>query len=172
MNVRLNRAFEKTEQDRLRILDLVSSVPAERYFYQRGNHWSIAHILTHLLISEQMSLQYMKKKSLGIHTLDNSGVLEEFKTILLKISQRLPLKFKAPKIVVEKTPPALSFHDLTLRWSECRKELHGFLLSLDDKNARKKIYKHPVVGRLDAAQAVLFFREHVNHHLPQIKRLL
>ncbi len=60
-----------------------------------------------------MSLIYMKKKSLGVDELDDSGILEALKFRFLQASQRIPmLKFKAPKAVVEHTPTSVSFDTL------------------------------------------------------------
>lgn len=172
MNAHLHKVFNKAEQERKDILKLVSSQPEEQLFSHPENRWSISQILTHLIASEKMSLQYMKKKSLGVDKLENSGLIEELKILLLKVSQRLPLKYKAPKILHENTPEALPLNQIQNQWEESRMELMSFLCSIDPKNTKKKIYKHPVAGRLDVIQAVTFFREHVNHHLPQIKRLL
>ena len=172
MNARLRNVFDKAEQERKSVLDLVGSLSDEKLFAHPEKRWSVSLILTHIIISETMSLQYMKKKSLGIDQLHDSGIAEEIKMIILKISQRLPLKYKAPKIVLERTPPALSLIEIVSQWNNSRVELRSFMESIEPKNIKKKIYKHPVAGRLDVIQAVIFFREHVNHHLPQIKRLL
>jgi uncharacterized damage-inducible protein DinB len=174
MHAKLRRHFEKLEDDRRKLFSELSSL--QEYQLQQtlpSGKWSIAHTLTHLLTSERMSLQYMKKKSLGIDQLGNSGLLEALKMLILQLSQRLPmLKYKAPQIVVEQTPPTLSFQELQENWEASRQELSLFLDSIADKNVRKKIYKHPFMGRLDAAQGVAFLREHFIHHLPQMKRLI
>jgi hypothetical protein len=172
MKNELVRLLKKAEGERHQLLEKVSTVPAQKFFFQTEKRWSISQILTHLLISEQLSLRYMKKKSLGIEQLNNSGLIEQVKSMLLTISQRLPFKYKAPTIVLESTPPALSLHEIVAQWSTLRTELQEFLNSIEERNIRKKIYKHPIAGRLNASQAVSFFREHIKHHLPQIKRLL
>lgn len=92
---------------------------------------------------------------------------------LLQLSQRIPiLKFKAPNVVVANTPQALPFDELVSQWDELRNDLKAILESIEEKNVKKAIYKHPLAGRLDAAQATAFFYEHMHHHWPQIKRLL
>jgi len=172
MNGKFQQILALAEQERLELLKEVSKLPAERLFYRRGTKWSISQILIHLLTAEKLSLQYMKKKSLGIDSADNAGWWEAAKYFMLKISQRLPLRYKAPPYLSENMPEAFSFHDLSDQWDQHRKELIQFLHSIDEKNINKKIYKHPVAGRLSASQAVSFFRDHIKHHLPQIKRLL
>jgi hypothetical protein len=91
---------------------------------------------------------------------------------LLKISQRLPLKYKAPTHVIANTPQSLSLNEIKLKWSGAREEMRNFLEAIPDSNIKKKIFKHPVVGYLDVVQAITFMREHLHHHLPQIERLL
>lgn len=173
MNAELRELFGDIEYQRQQILQQVSALTPDRFHRSVNGKWSVAHILTHLMTSERLSLGYMKKKSLGVDQVGNSGLLESIKSLSLKLSQRLPfMRYKAPKYVVENTPQALPFEDLSRDWTALRVELEKFLENIDDKNIRKKIYKHPVAGRLDVVQAVSFFREHIIHHLPQIKRLL
>jgi hypothetical protein len=114
----------------------------------------------------------MKKKSLGIKEAGNSGLWEDLKFFILKISQRVPLKYKAPRVLAESEPPTLSYNEIAKAWEHERNELKTFLEHLEDADVKKKIYKHVFSGRLNVMQAVSFFREHANHHLPQIKRLL
>jgi len=173
MNIKLQKTFDLIETERQRILSEVSTLKEDALNKTPGpGKWSILQILTHLLIAERLSVLYMRKKSKGVDQLDNAGVLESFKLGVLKISQRLPIRYKAPKVVREHTPEALPLQELITQWNTLRGELNLFLNSIEEKNVRKKIYKHPIAGRLDVNQAMLFFREHVNHHQPQIKRLI
>lgn len=165
--------FDELERQRTNILNHVKDLPAEKLHFAPPGKWSISQILTHILVAEQLSMLYMKKKALGIEQAGNSGLIAWMRIGLLKISQRIPaLKFKAPKVVLEHTPPALSLIELSEKWETHRQKLRAFLESIEDKNKKKLIYKHVIAGRLDARQALVFFREHANHHWPQIKRLL
>jgi len=169
MEKQFEQHYQDLQQQTKLLLKQVYSLSSTTYHYQpRENKWSISQILTHLLISEKLSLAYMKKKSLGVNEADDAGIYESLKLFLLKISQRLPLRFKAPKGVVEKTPPPLSFGDLVRQWEASRSELQAFLAQIKKENVQKKIYKHPVVGRLSAVHALQFFIEHLNHHRPQV----
>ncbi|MFZ6014156.1 MAG: DinB family protein [Bacteroidota bacterium] len=172
MNPELQSLFSRLEHERQKLMAEVSRVSAERYAMNTRGKWSIGQILTHMLTVERLSLTYMKKKALGIDQLKNSGWLEWLKLAFLKVSQRLPIKYSAPKVVVQHTPETLSPNDLEAQWSAFRQELKAFLESIEEKNLRKKIYKHATVGRFDVFQALAFLREHYHHHLPQIKRLL
>ena len=173
MHKRLQKTFDLLESERRQLEKALSSRTEEELTQvPTPDKWSVLQILTHLLTSEKLSLLYMKKKSLGADQLDNSGPWESAKIVVLKISQRLPLRYKAPAVVRDHTPEALPLSELFIQWEALRRDLKIFLESIEEKNLRKKIYKHPVAGRLDANQAMLFFREHVHHHQPQIDRLL
>jgi uncharacterized damage-inducible protein DinB len=173
MKERLDYIFQRAEKDRKHILSLVGDLPDEKFFYCDGNRWSISQILTHIILSERISLQYMKKKSLGIKQVKNAGLWEDLKYLLLVLSQRLPLRYSAPKFLAEQElPKNKSFEKIEQDWQESRNQLRAFIDHLESGTLKKKIYKHPVSGRLSVLHAVDFFREHANHHLPQIKRLL
>ncbi len=174
MNRHFKGIFEGLEAERNATENRFSSlVPGHWNFSPRPGKWSIAQVLTHIVTSEQLSLGYMKKKAQGVEQAKNSGLWESLKLFILIISQRLPmLKFKAPRVVVERTPPALPQRELFETWQKSRADLKHFLEGISEAHTRKLIYKHPVAGRLDARQALIFFGEHIRHHRPQLMRLL
>jgi hypothetical protein len=170
MHKKLASAFAQAETERHAILVLLQNVPEETLVKQHDEKWSPSQIISHLILSETMSLQYMKKKSLGIVESGTTGLWDEFKFLLLTISQTLPIKYKAPKVLAESQPETLPYHELKSRWDATRGELETFLNSFDDRFLKKKVYKHPVVGRLNILQALNFIRAHIKHHLLQIKK--
>ena len=173
MNPSLESVFQALEQQREALLSSVKNLSEEKYNTSAfSGKWSISQILTHLLTSEKLSLAYIKKKAQGIDKVKNSGLVETLRLWLLIISQRIPLKYKAPKVMVENTPPAMPLPKLIEEWSIVRSELKQFLENMEDKHVRRVIYKHPIAGRLDVRQTMIFFREHIIHHTPQIKRQL
>jgi hypothetical protein len=174
LNTNFKIAFEKLEQQRVEIIDQIKSLSSEKFNHQPASgKWSIAQILTHIITAEQLSLSYMKKKMPAIGELADSGIGESFRLGLLVVSQRIPaLKFKAPPVVVKSTPAPYSIQEVMEKWAQHRADLKSFLETVEDKHVRKVLFKHPIAGRFDTRQAVVFFREHIIHHTPQIKRLL
>lgn len=168
----LKKTFDALEQQRASLTEAVNAVSDEVYFRSPSAKWSIAQVIAHIITSERLSLMYMRKKSLGIETLKDSGVKQSLVFMLLKISQRVPLRYRAPKAVVDNTPEALSKEEAFARWEKARQELRDFLDTIPEKHGHRLIFKHPVGGMLDVRQAVGFMYEHVRHHWPQIKRLL
>jgi uncharacterized damage-inducible protein DinB len=172
LNTRLAQLFNTLETQRAELLSLVKGISMETIRKQPHSKWSIAQVISHLIASEQLSVRYLNKKILGVDTAPKTGVTEEFKMIVLKISQRLPFKFKAPKVVVESTPVYESMEQLTDAWNKSRVELKTVLEKFQDNQINRKVYKHPFAGMLNIQQALVFFREHIIHHTPQIKNLL
>lgn len=159
------------EQDRIELLGKLKPYPKEMLDSSpTPGRWSINQILSHLITSEQLTLIYLKKKSLGVDQLANSGLVEDVKMVLLKISQRLPLRFRAPDLVVKNTPAPAPLQELEVRWDVLRREFRDFLETVKEENLGKLIYKHPVAGRLNVLQCVVFMHEHFQHHRPQINR--
>jgi uncharacterized damage-inducible protein DinB len=173
MNASLSGAWKKLEAGRHNMLALVSHLPEEKLSWSpHSDRWSIAEILTHLITVERLSLSYMQKKIQSPDTPRNSGILEKVKLTLLIISQRLPLRYKAPAAVVKHTPKAWTATEISDNWSSVRCELRALLESLGESQLRQLIFKHPAVGRLDVRQCMVFLCEHMRHHEPQIRRLL
>lgn len=166
------KPYDKLERQREHIFGMIKNLPEDVYAAVPTGKWSVAQIVTHLLTSERLSIGYMKKKSLGIETLSDSGLKQKIVSGLLKISQRIPFRYKAPRFIVENTPEALSVEEITSRWNKSRSDLKEFLEGISDEHSRRLIFKHPIAGMLNAEQAMGFMYEHINHHLPQIKRLL
>ena len=174
MNQYFQSIFSELESQRSALLTNIHGVSDEQFNRQPSpGKWSLAEVLTHIITAEQLSLGYMKKKILAKEELPNSGLSESIRLAVLKVSQRIPaLKFKAPAVVLKSTPPAFTKKEVLEHWQRHREELKQFLETIPEKDVRKLVYKHPLAGRFDARQALVFFREHIIHHLPQINRLL
>jgi hypothetical protein len=172
VNANLQKTFDTLERQRAQLAAMLKDVPTDRYLKSTPGAWSVAQVISHLITSERLSLIYMRKKALGIEGFKDSGFRQAAVFVLLKISQRIPFRYKAPKAVVENTPDGISKEEAFAQWDKARQDLNNFLNSIADQHSRRLIFKHPVAGMLDVRQSVAFMYEHVRHHLPQIKRLL
>ncbi len=171
MNAKLHQLYNSLESQRIKLLDSLKNLPPEKLNYQPEGRWSINQVVAHLITAERMSVMYLTKKIQGIDEVDNTGLIEELKMIGLIISQRLPLKFKAPRVVVENTSHSSDLQQLEQEWNTLRMDLKNLLEKIGDHQIKRKIYKHVRAGKLNIQQALIFFREHIIHHQPQIKRL-
>jgi len=172
MNNTLAKQLELLEAQRSELLTSLRSLPADRLNHHSEGRWSINQIIAHLIAAEKLSIAYLQKKILAIHEVDNTGIYEEIKMIGLIISQRLPLKFRAPRVVVENTIQTTDISQLEKEWASSREELRQLLEKVTDDQIKRRIYKHVRAGKLNIQHALIFFREHIIHHQPQIKRLM
>jgi hypothetical protein len=171
LDKKLKHYFAQLEQQKNNLLYELSSLSVEKLNSSPPGKWSITQIVAHLITAERLSIQYMQKKIQGIEQAGDAGIVEELKLIVLIISQRLPLRFKAPKLVKESTPTLSTLPELTAQWDSVRSDLKQLLEKIPDHLVKRKIYKHVFAGKLNSRQALIFFREHFIHHLPQIQRL-
>ena len=172
MSPHLQRLYNKIELQREKLLESLHAVPGEKLNYHFPGKWSINQIIAHLITAEKLSLQYIKKKILGITEANDSGPVEELKMLLLIATQRMPIKFKAPKVVVEQTPRETNIDKLISEWNKTREDLRDILDRISDRHLKRKIYRHVHLGLFNIQHALKFFGEHARHHQPQIKNLL
>jgi uncharacterized damage-inducible protein DinB len=174
MNRILKQDFDRIENQRKHLLSQLQDLSNEQFNRApSAEKWSASQILSHLITAEKLSIGYIKKKIQGVENTDDSGLREELKMVLLKISQRIPgLKFRAPKYVVENTISYTNLQALQQEWQQVRTELSDLLEGISDNHIKRKIYKHARVGYLNVQHAVIFFGEHVTHHTPQLKKLI
>jgi uncharacterized damage-inducible protein DinB len=171
VNKTLQTLLSSLEIEREKLMDSLAMLSSEKLNSAPAGKWSIAQIVAHLITAERLSIQYMQKKIQGIEQAGDAGIVEEGKLIVLIISQRLPLRFNAPKLVKESTPTLSTLPELTAQWDSVRSDLKQLLEKIPDHLVKRKIYKHVFAGKLNSRQALIFFREHFIHHLPQIQRL-
>jgi uncharacterized damage-inducible protein DinB len=172
MNIKLQTLYDSIEKDRRNLIDRLRTVSPETLNHQPSGKWSINQIIAHIITAEKMSVMYLTKKIQGIDETEDSGFIQELKMVALIISQRLPLKFKAPRVVVENTSSSTDLKQLEQDWNIARNELKGILEKIVDNQVNRMVYKHVRAGRLNIKHALIFFREHIVHHQPQIQKLI
>lgn len=172
MNHRLQALYDSIEDQRHSLISSLKDLPSEKLNHHIPDKWSVNQIVAHLISAEDLSVEYIKKKMLGIDQTKDTGVLEELKYFVLKISQRVPLRYKAPRKVVEHTSSETDIKKLIQQWDLVRGDLKSVLEKIEDDQIKRGIYRHVRVGIINIQQAVKFFGEHVIHHIPQIKRQL
>jgi uncharacterized damage-inducible protein DinB len=174
MHPSLQRLFTEIELQRKDTLASVQHLTEEQLNKPAApGKWSVSEILSHVVSGERMSLQYIQKKIQGAAQSKDTGLVEELKMLVLKASQRLPgLKFKVPRSMAEHTTVFNNLSAISQEWEQVRNEFKVLLEKIPDEYRHKKIYKHPRAGYLNVKHALIFFREHIIHHTPQIKKLL
>jgi uncharacterized damage-inducible protein DinB len=174
MHHSLGKIFAEIEDQRLGLLGQIKPLSQESLNHSPvAGAWSLAQVFSHIITSERLTLNYIKKKVQAAETLSDSGVWEDVKSALLTLTQRAPgIKFRAPKGIVEKTVAYGSYPEIEQAWIDLRMEFKSFLDAYPDKFIRRKVVRHPFAGYLNIIQGVTFLHNHIIHHTPQIQKLL
>lgn len=120
-------------------------------------------------MAEETSLAYLKKK-ISYGDPGSIGWVGWFRLLALRAAFALPVRWKAPALIAE--IPAHSWVEAAERWDTIRNAWHELLNTLPSGMARKALFKHPSVGRMNLIQGIRFMQVHVRHHGHQIERTL
>ena len=93
MQPALQKLLYQIEQQKTNLVNQIGSLDANQLHHHPPGKWSLSQVFAHLIASEQLSVQYLKKKIQAIDEQPNTGIIEELKMLTLIISQRLPIKF-------------------------------------------------------------------------------
>lgn len=135
--------------------------------------WSAIQTMHHLILTEELALQYVRKKLSFNPELKKSGWDARWRTFALWFYLSLPIRYKAPAAVNEEHLPGFTtLADTRKRWTKIREDWSGFLKDLDPGLIDKAVFRHPLIGRLSWAGMLKFFQYHLNRHRKQIERTL
>ncbi|HMQ49511.1 MAG TPA: DinB family protein [Saprospiraceae bacterium] len=174
MRKAIDQQLSKMDEELRLLLDRMKSYSDNTLNQSPGaGHWSVLQIMQHLMLAEQLSLNYVKKKLSYQPKLPHSGLGSRFRIALLNFYQLLPLKFKAPTNVGdEKLKTNRTLADISAEWLNNRAQLRSYLNELPDELFHKAVYKHPFAGRLSLGGMLSFFSGHFGRHRKQIERTL
>ena len=135
--------------------------------------WSVIQVMHHLMMSENGSLKYVKKKLSFNPELGKAGIKASLREMVLNTYLGSPFKWKAPEAISgDNLPQHETFWKTAQQWKNQRIELREFLETLPDELLNKEVYKHPFVGRISIPSMLRFFDRHFNRHNKQIQRII
>ncbi|MCB9287063.1 MAG: DinB family protein [Lewinellaceae bacterium] len=174
MTSSLDRRLNKMDQRLQRLLDELSNYDNEILNNKPADGgWSALQVMHHLILAEEGSVKYVRKKLSFDPELKSAGLMSAWRASLLNFYFILPFKFKAPPGVGDDVLPAQSdFREVSGRWLANRKELRSYLENLPPELFGKSIYRHPFAGRMSLEGMVRFFDGHFERHRKQISRVL
>ena len=160
-----------------RISDLLFSlkpIPSDKLNIRpKENEWSVLQIVHHLILAEEGSLKYLKKKLSFNPKLNKVSLSSKLRLKLLTTWAYTPVKFKAPDAISGEALPAQStLEEVSNRWKIVRADMRAFLNKLPDDILDKEVYKHPFAGKLSLEGMLIFFEAHLDRHEKQIRRTL
>lgn len=172
MQAELERRFERLERLREALLAPLA-VHEEGVLNQppAAGGWSVVQVICHLIIAEQLSLDYIRRKSLAGDSMAPAGLWSAVKSMALKAALRSPLRFRSTAPAAE-VPEAESLDSVTARWQSLRSEWGETLEAFPARWVDRAVFRHPFAGPLSLPQALDFIEEHLRHHARQVERIL
>lgn len=135
--------------------------------------WSAIQTMHHLIMSEEQSLVYVRKKMSFNPIFERADLGSRVRSFALWLMLSTPIKFRAPKFIAEAYLPANeSLVNTRARWEAIQQEWASFFAELPAELLNKTVYKHPRAGRQTFGQMVRFFQWHFKRHRKQIMRAI
>lgn len=171
MNPYLESRYLKLEESRNSLLAELEGIDEELLNTPAAEgKWSVNQIVAHLIQSEQLINSYIQRKVKEEETLQTGTIVQEFRSLLLRMALNSGMKFKAPAAVAQ-VPQQVSLPSLRNQWDAARYQLEDTLTELPHELLDKCVFRHPYAGMLTIGQTLVFLQDHFNHHARQIIRL-
>jgi len=172
MNAKLEQLFNNLDQDRIALDQQLRKLDNAALNRTPGpNKWSALQSLRHLIMAEESSLGYMRKKLQDPNRSKKSTLSTRFRAALLIGWFKLGMKAKAPPAFA--TIDSNQDRDTVLAdYGRIRQELANLLDQVPDAVMDRELFRHPLAGRMDLASALTFYRSHFHHHHKQIVEML
>jgi len=170
----LKSQFQQLEKSKMFLIDLIHSLPPEKYRQQPvPQSWSIAQAVNHLFLCEKLLLAYQRKKISYPETLPKYHLKSWFAMYTYKVILSSFIKVKAPgPINMWENQEIMAPDELDEKWAAQRKELFDFLKQQYPQFKNHLVFRHPSGGRLNINHMLIFFNDHILHHTRQVKRIL
>ena len=167
--------FKNHKKETLDLLDRFGNY-AEADLNKRPSDggWSAMQTIHHLILAEELSFLYVKKKTIDPEAeFEGSNLKTWYKGLALKYYLLYGGRFEAPKAVsTEFLPEYSTITSAKAKWVQVNDDWTHFIEEMPDQWANKAIYKHPRAGRLSWDGMLGFFRAHLKRHTKQMKRAL
>lgn len=131
----------------------------KRVWQEHPHTWSLAQVFQHLAMSAHglLRTERPRRKRVG-----------QAKFLVMRAVLKSPVRLTLPPGVPIIPAPAVSWEEAV---RNARAGLQAWSAYLA-REARDVVFMHPRVGALTTEQSVTFLRDHFDHHVMQVERLL
>jgi hypothetical protein len=170
----IHHQFKKLEKKKKVLMEKIAALTDERYLRQPSSGgWSVAQAANHIYLSEQLSMAYIRKKLSYPDSLQRFQFRSWPAVWLLKFALWSPYKRKAPQnINMWGNQPILSMEELDKNWDTLRKDMITLIDQYQPSYGKHMVYRHPYAGRMTMHQMLIFFNDHMAHHIRQIDKII
>ena len=171
MTASAQRQLDQLDEETKALLDELESCshPALNTAPEPGA-WSAVQTMHHLLLSEALSLAYLRKKLSFDPELQPAGWAEKSREWFLRLFYKTGFKRKAPLMISgDKLPTEATLAATRAEWLAMRKDFREYLSGLAPELFAKSVFKHPIVGRMSLEGMLYFHWVHFRHHRKQVR---
>lgn len=146
MKEKINRANARYSALVESLLQELSALDNERLNRKpTDGGWSGMQTLYHLILVEENAMAYVRKKLSFNPTFKKVGLNAWLRSLLLRISLRSPIKFKAPKSAgAELITDSATLTEARDRWQKIRLEWQDFFEKMPPELMDKAAFNHPL----------------------------
>jgi hypothetical protein len=172
MNPRLEEIVNEIEAARAELIHSVSDLDeAATGACADPGQWSIGEILHHLVLMENLVTMLLEKQ---IPRAKDRGISADTSTeSLIHSLDRFSIETVVDKITApQSVVPAkgLTKGELLSLLSDSRQKLRRSISAADGTDLSQMHFPHPVLGRMDMYQWILYVGKHERRHIAQIER--
>ncbi|MCZ8297794.1 MAG: DinB family protein [Flavobacterium sp.] len=172
MNRKAENIFIQIEQIKYSLITRLNEIDSALLQKNTNDkNWSIVQIVSHLEKIESGTLIYIEKKIGADSSIKGSRLAVRIKGLMLRLSQRLPFKYKTNRSL-EENSDSVSYQDVKTKWSETREKMKIILDRLSEEQLNAPLYKNYAVGYISILEQMNFLLVHLQRHIKQIDKLI
>ncbi|MCP9495368.1 MAG: DinB family protein [Pyrinomonadaceae bacterium MAG19_C2-C3] len=174
MHAKLDEIAQLINDYRTLLLERVNPLSQSQLDWRATqDDWSIGEVLDHLYLVETGSSKVLykyatelKDKNFSAPPLDGSALtsLDHFQV------ETIQTKRKAPEAVVPRS--GVTKAELLAQLEGCRARLLQTIDALDAYDLHQFHFPHPVFGKIDLYQWIIFIGKHERRHITQVENIL
>lgn len=170
MNREVENIFIQLEQTKYSLMTRLNEIDSVLLQKKPNDeNWSIVQIISHLEKIESGTLIYIEKKIGADSSIKGSGLAVRIKGLILRLSQRLPFKYKTNR-GLEEDSNSVSYQDVKAKWTENRRKMKVILYRLSEEQLNTPAYKNYAVGYISILEQMKFLLVHLQRQIKQIDK--
>ena len=165
----LRSPFDRLERQRHALLDeLLAHTPAQLAFIPAPGSWSLAALIQHLVLVEELTLRFVTLKA--PRPANGRTFVHRLRWMAVRLAGPSSIRAKAPNaaIIPQEDVPV---ETLVTRWETVRTGIESYLEGVAEPQLDLLVFKHPIGGPLPILDTLQFLEMHLIHHGHQIRRI-
>ena len=167
----LNKHFTNLEVQKAQLLVNVKSWNLDQLsFIPKENHWSILEVLLHIVKVDTGVTKYLRKYQSSISE-QKLGIGAWWRSLVLRSFLITPVMIKAPNVPGIRPSGDLDLSTINHDWDKSRIILSDYLNLFPEHLLDRYVFKHPLSGKFNIEQTLIFIYYHTLHHQHQLNRI-